>query len=331
MQTGKLGRTGLDVSRLTFGCGAVGGLMTKGRYEDQLRAVRRALEHGVNFFDTAPSYGNGASETALGRILGELQPQIVLGTKVRIGEADKGDIGAAINRSLDQSLGRLGRDRVDLLQLHNPITADGHGETLDPERVLGEVVPAFERLKAENRIGFFGLTAVGETPALLRLIDSRAFDTAQIVYNMLNPTAGGQTATAFPGQDYGGLLGRAQAAGMGTIAIRVLAGGALSGQETRHPLGMKVVAPIGSGPDYRTDVDHARRLAAALGPDAAGDLVATAIRYVAGNPDVSTLEVGIATSEEFEAAVAAVEKGALEEASLSRIAAVQSGGAGETG
>ena len=61
MQTRKLGRTGLSVSVLTFGCGAVGGLMTRGRPEAQERAVARALEAGINHFDTAPSYGDGAS------------------------------------------------------------------------------------------------------------------------------------------------------------------------------------------------------------------------------------------------------------------------------
>ena len=68
MQKRKLGRTGLDISLLTFGCGAVGGLMTKGDPADQMHAVRRALEVGVNFFDTAPLYGNGASETNVERI-----------------------------------------------------------------------------------------------------------------------------------------------------------------------------------------------------------------------------------------------------------------------
>ena len=69
MEQRKFGNTGLAVSRLTFGCGAVGGLMTKGDATDQDRAIGWARDHGINFFDTAASYGNGVSEENLGRAL----------------------------------------------------------------------------------------------------------------------------------------------------------------------------------------------------------------------------------------------------------------------
>ena len=62
MEQATFGRTGLKVSRLTFGCGAVGGLMTKGDAADQDHAVAWARDNGINFFDTAASYGDGASE-----------------------------------------------------------------------------------------------------------------------------------------------------------------------------------------------------------------------------------------------------------------------------
>src|SRR6187401_1105342 len=68
METRKFGRTGLNISVLTFGCGAVGGLMTRGAPADQERAVARALEAGVNHFDTAAAYGAGASEQNVGRV-----------------------------------------------------------------------------------------------------------------------------------------------------------------------------------------------------------------------------------------------------------------------
>src|SRR5712691_11064502 len=74
MEKRKFGRTGLDVSLLGFGCGAVGGLMIKGAAADQERAVSRALELGINYFDTAQMYGNGESERNLGRVLKELKP-----------------------------------------------------------------------------------------------------------------------------------------------------------------------------------------------------------------------------------------------------------------
>ncbi len=331
MERRKLGRTGLEVSLLTFGCGAVGGLMTKGDPADQMRAVRRALELGVNFFDTAPLYGNGASETNVGRIFGELKPDVVLGTKVNIPPEGKADIAKAIDASLEASLKRLGRDHVDLLQLHNSIVTGvpGIARDLTVDQVLGEVAPHFERLKAAGKIRFCGITAIGETAALHRVVDSKAFDTAQVVFNMLNPSAGGPVTANYPGQDYGHLLARTRAAGMGAIIIRVLAGGALSGSEARHPLGMAEVAPIGSGQDYAADVARARRFAPVAAEVGAQGPVEMGIRFVASHPDVSTLQVGIATVDEFEGGAQAVLKGALPAAALAKIKAVQDGFAGE--
>src|SRR5689334_21503245 len=111
MHTRKLGRSRLDVTVLTVGCAAVGGLMTRGAPADQERAVARALQAGVNRFDTAPSYGDGASEQNLGRVLGKLKPDIIVSTKVRL-PAERPDIGAAVAASLDASLKRLKRDHV---------------------------------------------------------------------------------------------------------------------------------------------------------------------------------------------------------------------------
>src|SRR5262244_2548862 len=109
METRSLGRTGLTVSALGFGCGAVGGLMVRGTPADQERAVARALELGVNFFDTAPMYGDGRSEQNLGRVLKLLRPNAVVATKVWLGHAERRRIGEAIGQSLEASLRRLGR------------------------------------------------------------------------------------------------------------------------------------------------------------------------------------------------------------------------------
>src|SRR5579884_2458047 len=91
-----LGRTGLEVSLLGFGCGAVGGLMVKGAAADQERAVARALDLGVNYFDTASMYGNGESEKNLGRVWKALKPKAYVGTKVRLPATEPKAIGAAI-------------------------------------------------------------------------------------------------------------------------------------------------------------------------------------------------------------------------------------------
>ena len=76
------GRTGLEISLLTFGCGAVGGLMTKGTSHDQDRAVDWARDNGINHFDTAPSYGDTVSESNLGRALGRNRSDIIVSTKI---------------------------------------------------------------------------------------------------------------------------------------------------------------------------------------------------------------------------------------------------------
>src|SRR5262249_4444343 len=162
---------------------------------------------------TAAAYGNGASETNVGRVLKALKPNIVLSTKFTILPEDHGRIAAAITASLEASLKRLGRDSVDLFQLHNRIATDGVDRPLAP--VLGEVVPVLERLKGQGKIRFFGITALGETPALQRVVDASVLDSAQIVVNMLNPSAARPVPSGFPAQDFAGLLGRAQAAGMG--------------------------------------------------------------------------------------------------------------------
>ena len=85
MQLREFGRSGMRLSVLGFGCGAVGGLMVRGDPADQERTVAKAIDAGVNYFDTAVLYGNGESETNLGRVLQRLKPAgVVVGTKVRV-------------------------------------------------------------------------------------------------------------------------------------------------------------------------------------------------------------------------------------------------------
>ena len=318
MQTRTLGRTGLTVSVLGFGCGAVGGLMVRGDPADQERAVEGALERGVNYFDTAPLYGDGQSETNLGRVLARLKPDVLVGTKVRVRDSEKADIAGAIRAGIDASLRRLGLDHVDLYQLHNPIASDGAGEALTPEMVLDQVAPTFEMLRRQGKTRFIGITAVGETSALHAVIGSGAFDTAQVCYNMLNPSAGGPVPANHPGQDYADLLGRMQAVGMGAIGIRVLAGGALSGTAERHPIASPPPAPIGSGPDYGADLARAQSLLPLVEEAGAAALAEVAIRFAISHPAIGTALIGIATPKQFEAAARAAEKGGLPESVLAR-------------
>ena len=330
MQMRTFGRTGMQLSALGFGCGAVGGLMVRGDARDQERAIARALAAGVNYFDTAVQYGNGESEKNLGRILQKLRPaNAIVGTKVRLPSSDFGRIADAVAASLENSLARLQRDGVDIFHLHNAISEAGGGETLSVAQVLGEVVPAFERLRRQGKTRFLGLTAIGETAALQRVIDARAFDSAQVVYNMLNPSAAVAVPANYPAQDYGRLFDHTIAAGVGVVGIRVLAGGALSGSAERHPIAGPAPEPIGSASSYEADVARAQRLIALVKEGWAASLTEAATRFAISHPAMGTILVGMATPQQFEDALAAVERGPLPEAALNRLASLWEAFAGE--
>ena len=330
MQMRIFGRTGLKVSALGFGCGAVGGIMVRGDPADQERTVARAIATGVNYFDTAVLYGDGESERNLGRVLKKLKPaDVIVGTKVRVPPGEAGGIAGAIVTSLEGSLSRLQLDHIDIFHLHNPITEAGGGSALSVRQVLDEVVPAFERLRQQGKIRFLGISAIGDTAALHQVIDSRAFDSAQIVYNMLNPSAGETLPGNYPAQDYRRLFDRTQAAGVGVVGIRVLAGGALSGSAERHPIASPAPEPIGSARRYDADIDRARRLMPLVQEGFAGSLTEAATRFALSHPAMGTILVGMATPQQFEDALAAVEKGPLPQAALDRLSALRQAFSGE--
>src|SRR5215207_6624459 len=171
MQKRRLGRTGLEVSVLGYGAGAVGGLFTKGAAADQERAIARAIEAGINYFDTAALYGNGESEKNLGRVLKAQQANVVVGTKVRLSTEHRANVGKAIEQGMNDSLARMGWDHVDLFQLHNPLVATDAGDKLAIDIALNEVAPALEKLKKVGKTRFIGFSGVGETAALHQAIE----------------------------------------------------------------------------------------------------------------------------------------------------------------
>jgi aryl-alcohol dehydrogenase-like predicted oxidoreductase len=330
MQMRVFGRTGMQLSVLGFGCGAVGGFMVRGDPADQERTIARAIAAGVNYFDTAVQYGNGESEKNLGRVLQKLKPaNVVIGTKVRLPPAETGRIADTVATSLEGSLARLRLDQVEILHLHNPITGRGGGSTLSVRQVLEEVVPAFERLRAQGKIRFLGMTAVGDTAALNQVIDARAFDSAQVVYNMLNPSASEQLPLNYPAQDYERMFDHTRAAGVGVVGIRVLAGGALSGSAERHPIAGPPPEPIGSAVNYDADVERARRLIPLIQDGFATSLTEAATRFALSHPAMGTILVGMATPQQFEDALAAVQKGPLPQAALDRLSALRQAFSGE--
>jgi aryl-alcohol dehydrogenase-like predicted oxidoreductase len=328
MQQRVLGRTGLRVSALGFGCGDVGGLIVRGTSAERERAVARAIEAGVNYFDTASSYGSGESERNLGRTLKALGVRPYVGTKFRVEPGDP-DLAGAVARSLDASLGRLGLDRVDLLQLHNPIVrgdgAPAPGRGLSARQVIDEVVPALAALRQAGKLRFAGITALGDTGAVHQVVDAGVIDTAQVCLNLLNPSAAVAVPAGFPAQDFGRLLDHARAHGVGAINIRVLAAGALSGTTSRHAIAMPEVAPIASGPDYAADVELARRLHPVVDKGYAEDLMEASIRFALASDTISTVLVGYSTLEHLERAITVVERGPLPAPALALLAQLWAG------
>src|SRR3990167_9345812 len=167
MKTRRFGRSGLQVSQIVFGAGFVGGMVVLADDDTRRRALRRALDAGINWIDTAPLYGQGRSEEALGRLLAEVKENPRLSTKVRLDLGKLSDIPGEIERGVHESLRRLKRGSVDLLQLHNQIgarTGTGVLGAISIDDVLrkGGVADGLERMRAQGLTRFIGLTALGE-------------------------------------------------------------------------------------------------------------------------------------------------------------------------
>jgi aryl-alcohol dehydrogenase-like predicted oxidoreductase len=147
---------------------------------------------------------------------------------------------------------------------------------------------------------------------------------------MLNPSAAEALPNNYPAQDYGRLFEHTEKAGTGVVGIRVLAGGALSGSDARHPIASPPPEPIGSAMSYDADLSRARRLMPLVEEGFATSLTEAATRFALSHPAMGTILVGMATPQQFEDALAAVEKGPLPEAALERLSALRQAFSGET-
>lgn len=314
MEQRDLGNTGLKVSALGFGCGAVGGLMVRADPAEQTRAVARALEAGINYFDTAPAYGNGRSEENLGRALGELGAwdRVIVGTKVRLALSDLAEPSVAIRRSLERSLRLLGRDSVDLLQLHNHIglAAAEANDTLDLADVIGEVAEGLKEMRRDGLCRFIGFTGLGDTAALDEAVLADDFDTVQAYFNVINPSAG-YTGDCGDEQDFEGLINTAARAGVGVIAIRVLAAGALTGDLERHPIAGPVSTALAGGAEYDRDVERAKRLPAIVAQLGLESPFELALRFALAKAGISTVLAGMSEYAHLENFLRWTERGPL--------------------
>lgn len=316
-----LGQSGLQVSTLGFGCGAIGGLLVRGDYPTMRQTVERAIELGVNYFDTAALYGNGQSEVNLGAVLRELGADVLVGAKARLTRPEElTQIEPTIIQSVEGSLRRLGREVIDLIQFHNSLGVERNlARSLVTLADLETVIRAFQKLQQQGKIRHWGITGLGETAPLQQVINSSTIASVQCCYNLLNPSAGMPVPADFPFQDYGQIVDTAAARKIGVIAIRVLAGGALSGVLERHPVAAREVNPIASSSAYAEDVARAQRLAWLIDEGHVTTLVEAAIRFVISSPAVSTALVGISTAEQLEQAITYVNRGALPTAVLARM------------
>ncbi len=308
MRKRRFGRTGFEVSELVLGGGIVGGILILKDEATRLAALQRAIGGGINWIDTAASYGNGVSETTIGRYLPELDPRPLISTKARLEHADLADIRGALTRGLEASLKRLKLESVDLLQLHNALSekpgADRLtlGEVLDP----GGVAEAMDRLKAQGLIRAAGFTALGETQACLRVIESGAFESAQVYYNLLNPSAAWARAPAgWSAQDFSGLLAACRRHDVAVMNIRSFAGGALTGAP---PHGREVA--ITSGAEPALEAARARAVQALLGTSY-GSPAQTALRFSLTRPDLACVVVGVHELAHLDAALEAAALGPL--------------------
>lgn len=321
-----LGRTGIRVSEVGFGCGNVGGLMVRGSHQEQVEAIRRALQLGFTYLDTAPAYGNGASETNLGAVLAELRPQVVVGTKVRLAPDAMRDARGAILRSVEASLRRLRRSTVDVVYLHNPLGAGGAegasaSGALTASQVLGPngAADALEHVRAQGLTRAIGFTGTGDTDALHQVVESGRFDVMQAYYNILNPSARQVMPSTFTAQDFRLLIRRAAEQGMGVVAIRVMAGGAIAGPEARQGHAAREMGgAMAAGGDYASDEARAKALDS-LVPQEAASRAELALRFVLQNPDVSTALVGFSSLRQIQEAAACSGRPPLPEKVLSAL------------
>jgi aryl-alcohol dehydrogenase-like predicted oxidoreductase len=321
----ELGRIGRRVSVLGFGSGAGGGLMVRADSDDRVRAVQRAIEAGITYFDTAPGYGGGRSEEYLGRALNALDAwkEVVVGTKVRLTAADYVDPVAAVRRSCEASLERLGHDRVDLLQLHNPVSLTGEstsptGDDAPLSEVLAGVADGMEAVQRAGLAGGLGFTGLGDTQALHQIARDGRFGAVQGYFNALNPSAGYRGASG-GGQDFDSLIDVCADAGVGVLAFRVLAAGALIGQPDRHPLAGAPDAPLDRGPTYEGNTERAKSLAPIVAEFDLESPLELAFRFAQSKDGVSSVLIGFSDLHQLEDAVRWSARGSLPKEAVERI------------
>ena len=287
-----LGDSGLMVSVVGVGCNAFGSRIDA----DQTRAVvDAALDHGVTLFDTADSYGDGASEDVLGRALGSRRDRVLVATKFGMGDHADEHWGAHgsrryVRRAVEASLRRLGTDYIDLYQLHRP----------DPITPLDETLEAMSQLVTEGKVRYIGssnLSAWQVTQAdwVARSSGTQRFVSAQNEYSLYNRTAEDELVPA------------CEAAGVGILPYFPLAYGLLTGKYQRGnaaPAGSRLASPGQASRLERADWDRIEALQA-YAAEHEVSLLTLAIGGLAAQPAVASVISGATTPEQVAANVEA--------------------------
>jgi aryl-alcohol dehydrogenase-like predicted oxidoreductase len=295
-----LGKTGIEVSEL-----GMGGLFVSdfaAARAEGVRAVRRALELGVNYVDTAPSYHD--SEEVLGEALDGVPQAYTLSTKLggRPQPFDPQDADA-LRRSVETSLRLLRRDQIDILMIHEPDRPGQHDWFSDWEHFHGPVCTLLDELKAEGVIRYAGL---GGTTAytLAHIIATGAYD---VVLTAFNYSLLWQEATI-------AVLPEAQRQGMGIVIGSPLQQGALA---------RPYVDEVESGARWLSPPRRAQyKRLYTLVRDLEMTLPELALRFVISNPAISTTLMGARSVDEVEQNVRSVEKGPLPGDVLEEIQAI---------
>ena len=224
MKQRRVGSTDLSISEIGFGCGGNAGLMVSGEYAEQLLVIARALESGISYFDNAPDYGGGAAEVNLGRVLKELDGDPVINTKVEIRAENLDDIAGHIERSVEDSLRRLKRDTIDIVQIHNgpaaakPVMEGKYYATLWAEDYHrpGGVLEGVDAILRRGKARHAGFVCRGnDIDEVRQLLDTGLFHMINVPYTLLNPSAGYPHSSGIGVKpDYGNVIDVAEGCGL---------------------------------------------------------------------------------------------------------------------
>ena len=293
MEYSTLGRTGFRVSRAGFGGGGIGQVWGATTEEESIRAVHRALELGVNYFDVAPGYGDGKAEEVLGLALQGRRDEAIVATKVRLGADEMDDVAGAVARSVEASLRRLRMDAVDVVHVHNRFTQNrgDSPDSLSAEDALGPVMEAFQKMQQDGKTRFIGVSAMEpHVPTVKRIMESGHYDTVLAYYNLLNWTAQELPPPGVEMFDNGQIIPLAKSLDIGVIGIRSHAAGALTSQVDRA---------VAVGTLLAQDVARTEALDFLLeGP--IRTISQAAMVFCMMNPDIHTTVPGVKNMSEIE-------------------------------